>query len=210
MVMIHTKDLIEALQAQVRSGELDRQFLADKRLQHENNEDLLELRQDFVHQFFRRLSSGHLDDIYCSATYIGRSVKNFITDHFRRRKSVRNIEQLRLISYRGDPRDVVKFIRKRGDRHSARAEQSADEDASINDTHKIILRVIRSMPEKRRHVFELILDEVPIDTIAATLKISESTVTSHVSVGMKDIVKALQEEGDPGSSKQEAPDDNNT
>jgi RNA polymerase sigma factor (sigma-70 family) len=210
MVMIHTKTLIEALQEQVRSGELDRQFITDKRLQHENNEDLLELRQDFLDQFFRRLSSGRPDDIYCSATYIGRSVKNFITDHFRRRESARNIEQQRLISYRGDARDVIKFIRKRGDRHSARAEQSADEDASINDTHKIILRVTQSMPEKRRRVFELFLDEVPIEAIAAALKISESTVKSHLSVAMQDIVKALQEEGDLGSSKQEAPDDNNT
>jgi hypothetical protein len=48
MVMIHTQALIEALLEQVRSGELDRQFLTDKRLQHENNEDLLELRQDFL------------------------------------------------------------------------------------------------------------------------------------------------------------------
>jgi DNA-directed RNA polymerase specialized sigma24 family protein len=66
------------------------------------------------------------------------------------------------------------------------------------------------MPEKRRRVFELNLYEVPIDMIAATLQISESTVHSHLSVGMKDIAKALQEEGDLRSSKQEAPDDNNT
>ena len=209
MVMGDIQTLIETLQEYVRSGELDRQFQADKRLRRKNhNGDLQDIQQDFSFQFFRRLTTGRFDRIHSDDVYIVRSVKNFITDYCRSCQSKKHIEKLRLVSYRGDSRDVIDYARQHGNRSSARAEQTADEDAAIRDVHMIILRVAGAMPKKRRRVLELSLEGVPVETIAQTLGITESTVTNHLSTAIQDILKALKEEGDPAPSEQEPHDDN--
>jgi RNA polymerase sigma factor (sigma-70 family) len=209
MVMGDIQTLIETLQEYVRSGELYRQFQADKRLRRENhNGNLRDIQQDFSFQFLRRLTTGRFDGIHSDDVYIVRSVKNFITDYCRSRRSKKNIEKLRLVSYRGDSRDVIDYARQRGNRISARAEQTADEDAAIRDVYMIILRAASAMPEKRRRVLELNLEGVPTAVIAKALGITESTVTNHLSTAIQDILKALKEDGDLTPSDQEPHDDN--
>ena len=207
--MSDIQTIIATLQEYVRSGELDRQFQTDKRLRREKNRGALnDIRQEFLAQFLRRLYASQFHDIYRDEVYIVRSVKHFITDHCRSRQSKRNIKQQRLLSYRGDSDEVIDYARQRGNCFTARAEQTADEEAVIRDAHMTILRVAGAMPEKRRRVLILALRGEPTATIAQTLGVTESTITNHLSTAFQDVVEALQKDGHLTPSKREPHNDN--
>jgi DNA-directed RNA polymerase specialized sigma24 family protein len=203
MVIGDINPLIETLQEYVRSGKLHRQFRTDKRLQHGNHKSALqEFPQDFAVQFVARLAGSHFHDVHSDDAYIVRSVKYFITDYFRRFQSRGDIKRRRLICYRGDSRDVISYVRRRGNRDSTLAEKTADEDAVILDTFKFILRLVETMPEKRRRVVELFLEGESTEAIARTLGITPNTVTSHLSLALQDVLEGLREEGNSTPSRE--------
>jgi DNA-directed RNA polymerase specialized sigma24 family protein len=207
MVMSDIDPLIETLQEYVRSGKLERQFRTDKRLRHANHESALQdLPQDFAVQFVARLASSHFHDVHSDDAYIVRSVKYFITDYFRRFRSKRDIKRRRLICYRGDSHDVISYVRRRGNRNSTQVEKTADEDAVILDTFKFILHRVKTMPERRRRVVELLLEGESTETIARILGITPNTVTIHLSLALQDILQALREEGNSTPSKEQHDD----
>jgi RNA polymerase sigma factor (sigma-70 family) len=185
--LVDAKKFTEILAKVVEAGSLDKGFRNFSR----GSESPEDHRQNFLCQFWERMSRRNFEGVDCTESYIHGSARNFRADSIRRRKRARKRELQ--VDYKGDSNELVDHVLglEHGDSDSVTAHQTADEDSALIENSAAVNRAIEKMPKKRRRVMQLRLEGFSNEEVAQKLGILRGTVVNHFRHGMRDIYEAM-------------------
>lgn len=139
-----------------------------------------EISEEIVHELFLKIWENHqnLEHITAIKPYLYRAAKNLLLNHVQRMKA-----ETRMI-------DIMEL-------RAQNFNQLTDDKLIYNEYYRIAQKAISLLPEKRKQIFKLRLDDgLSLDEIALSLQISKSVVKKQLYSGISFVRKYLGKHGE--------------
>jgi len=139
-----------------------------------------EISEEIVHDLFIKIweNRAELEQVSHIKSYLYRSAKNLLLNHIQRVKTETRIM------------DIMEL-------RARNTEGVTDDELIYNEYYRIAQHAIDLLPDKRKQIFKLRLDEdLSLDEIAEKLNISKSVVKKQLYAGINFVRKYLGKHGD--------------